>query len=208
MKIDEILRIAQKKLVEEPFDIAHDIHHHLNVWRNCQFIYSQERLQLDMEMLRIAAWWHDFERGSKRHGILRDEMAKLSFDADYIESVIELINSHSFDDEHSKQTEAMVLYDADKIEYVSPDRFCWMGEGTLNGQMELEVCRLYAKAMIDRLATVIDTLSFDTSRHLFLQNMQIYLIVSEANKDRYKDFLRDEDRLYFISQYERLKSMI
>jgi hypothetical protein len=67
MRKNQVIAVAQQKLLDEPFDIVHDVFHHYQVWENVLLLVTCEDLSLDLDTVEIATWWHDFERGSSQH---------------------------------------------------------------------------------------------------------------------------------------------
>ena len=61
MTVKILIKEAKKALLT-PFDTVHDERHHLLVWENCRKIVKEEKLDVDMEALEVAAMWHDVER--------------------------------------------------------------------------------------------------------------------------------------------------
>jgi HD superfamily phosphodiesterase len=120
--VEQVVKEAEGRLRENPFDAGHDVHHHKAVWKNCQWIISQEGLRVDEDVLQVAAWWHDYDHGSKVHPTLRKVMRKYRVGKRDRNRVVELINEHSFADKQVSP-EGQVLYDADKLEYVSVSRW-------------------------------------------------------------------------------------
>ncbi|PIY80820.1 MAG: hypothetical protein COY80_00925 [Candidatus Pacebacteria bacterium CG_4_10_14_0_8_um_filter_42_14] len=102
---------------------------------------------MDLDKVEIASWWHDYERGSSEHQTLVKVMQDADYSQEYIDSVRDLINSHSFSDKRSDTNEAKVLFDADKLEYVNPGRLVWIGEGILNGLLDPQAGKKYGATL-------------------------------------------------------------
>lgn len=190
-KTNDLVRIAERNLTTTPFDIGHDTHHHYNVWVNAYTIMALENLTLDIEKLNIACWWHDYERGSTKHPVLVENMKNLKYADSYIQDVLKIINSHSFEDDKSPEVEAKVLFDADKIEYVNPGRYFWVGEGILNGKIELNIARKYGKNLTDRIEAVAKQFNYVTSKEMFTENLQKFILLFPSMTVKYGDFLAD-----------------
>ncbi len=191
MQKDIVIKKAKKLLLNKPFDIAHDIFHHYNVWENVLQIVIREGLTPDLNKLEIVSWWHDYERGSSEHVTLTKTMREAGYQQGYIKSIIDLINTHSFSDKHSETDEAKILFDADKIEYVNPGRLVWMGEGTLHGLLDPHIGRKYGKALHERIYHVVQALHYTTSRSMMLSTMTSFIDILPACKKRYREFLAD-----------------
>ncbi|HYD35743.1 MAG TPA: HD domain-containing protein [Vitreimonas sp.] len=203
MQKEVVINTAKTKLLEKPFDIAHDIFHHYKVWENILIIMLQEGLNLDVDKLEIACWWHDYERGSTEHKILTSTMVGAGYPEDYIEAVKQLINTHSFHDQHSDDDEAKVLFDADKLEYVNMGRLMWMGEGILKGDLDTNQGRKYGHALNERIYQVVQLLHYPTTRLMMANNITNLLVALPTCQEKYKDFMRDvtADELLKAHQY-------
>lgn len=160
---------AQKLLIKSPFDSGHDVRHHTKVWENVLKISFNENLteKIDWNVLEIATWWHDYERGSTEHLALQKTLKKLNADENFIKSVLKTINSHSFHDDGQFTLESKVLFDADKIEYVSFPRWYDFVQAHLSGIESSEAVVGYCENLNKRLAKVVETLYFTTTRDIF-----------------------------------------
>ncbi|MBP7774250.1 hypothetical protein KA078_00500 [Candidatus Woesebacteria bacterium] len=113
---------AQQLLLDHPFDIYHDIFHHYKVWENSRKITFIEKLKVDTNPLDIACWWHDIFKGEKDNSLLIKTLSDTNIDTDTLDTAIAIINQHSFGEEQTL-LESKILYDADKIEYISLTRW-------------------------------------------------------------------------------------
>ena len=121
-----------RKIAEDLFKNApgsHDWEHTLRVVRLCQQIGSREGA--DMPVLKIAAYLHDIGRceqdssnGTICHARLGGQMARpiiknLALTDRQKNNIIHCVRSHRFrGDETPDSLEAMVLFDADKIDAI------------------------------------------------------------------------------------------
>lgn len=122
-----LIKEAKRILWENPFDEIHDIFHHYRVWENAINIIFNEKLECDMNLLEVAIWWHDISKSDPNNSQEDDfylfEKAGIACDVnqatrDQIKSTIlehQQMNSQT-------SLESKILYDADKIEYVSIPR--------------------------------------------------------------------------------------
>lgn len=189
MNKETVIKSAQQKLIDKPYDIAHDIFHHYRVWENVLLVVVRENLNIEIEKLEIACWWHDFDRGSKDHPTMTNIMRKSGYSEEFINDVKLIINSHSFDDERLDLSEAKLLFDGDKIEYINPGRFIWIGEGVLQSQISLEAARKYTVALEERIVRVVEMLNFATSKELIKRNIEEFIVVLPRMKNKYGVFL-------------------
>jgi hypothetical protein len=177
-----IADLSRKILKTQAFDAAHDYKHHKTVADNCLNIIRLENLQdkVNLDVLISAAYWHDFERGTEgdykkakkdNDGISR-LLKKENVPENFINQVNKLIDEHSF---HSDQVslEGKILFDADKLEYVSLYRF----KDSLN-KLPPEKINYYRDLWKSRINTVRDRLFFESSKNLFdrrLNKLKAYI---------------------------------
>ena len=65
LNLTKLIIEAQKKLILQPHDLAHDVIHHYRVCEWCRKIVAVEKLAVDWQKLSLSAWWHDVERKEK-----------------------------------------------------------------------------------------------------------------------------------------------
>jgi HD superfamily phosphohydrolase YqeK len=170
--IERAVEAAQKAHTETPYDPGHDLLHHELVWTNCQMIVKGEQLedQIDQDLLHTAAMWHDWERDQepvKTRAILQD----LEVPAHFIEKIISLIGEHSFEDSQIT-LEGQILYDADKLEYLSLPRYNAVIEATRSGRMSWGILAKYQKLLGERINTVKDQLHFESAKKEFERRLK------------------------------------
>lgn len=125
---------------ETCFDIGHGATHHYAVMQDAWRIISEENFEMEvnLDMLLVAASVHDFiqrgyiDDGHSQHlqvQDLRQLLEQIPFPPyllnqrpPFIEDVISTISTHQLDGE-PESIEQMVLWAADKINYVSLPRF-------------------------------------------------------------------------------------
>lgn len=207
MQKDQVINTAKDKLLHSPFDIAHDVFHHYKVWENVLLISLKEGLNLDLDKLEIASWWHDYERGSVEHLALVKAMNKAGYSQVYIESVRNLINTHSFSDKRSELEEAKVLFDADKLEYVNSGRLVWIGEGILNGLLDPQAGKKYGIALQERIYKVVQTLHYPVTRSMMIDNLSNFIAILPVCQSRYQEFLMDVKKDELVRALDYLKSI-
>ncbi len=206
MKKDPVVSAAKNHLLSQPYDIAHDIFHHYKVWENVLLIILKESLSVDIEKLEIAAWWHDYERGSSEHLVLKNVMEDAGYSIKQFTSIKDLINSHSFNDERSNSEEAKVLFDADKLEYANSGRLMWMGEGILKGLLSPGIGREYGIALDKRIFEVVQTLNYPSTRNMMIQNLTNFIDVLPMCKSRYQELLANVQNDELVRAVEYLRS--
>lgn len=173
-EIEKVLNEAEKRLKENPTDAGHDYDHHVSVVLNCQTIISKEKItQIDINALRIAASWHDYLRGdeSKNDQILTSIMEEAGYKRDYIDKVLSIKNSHTYG-VSQQNLEAKVLFDADKLEYLSTRRYSRITNAVQSGEMSMETLAKYKKAFRERIGNIRDQLHFEISKSIFDKRMQ------------------------------------
>ena len=203
MQKGHVISTAKTKLLKTPFDVAHDIFHHYKVWENVLLITIREGLTIDLDRVEIASWWHDYERGSSEHLALTNVMEEAGYLKEYIDSIKDLINSHSFSDERSDIEEEKVLFDADKLEYVNSGRLVWIGEGISQGLLEPQIGKKYGVALQERIFKVVQTLYYPSTKLMMIQNLTNFMTMLPRCKNRYQGFLADvrEDELVKALDY-------
>lgn len=173
--VDSLLDLARQKLSDKPYDPAHDLAHHLEVMRNGLKIAHnlEETEKLDFDVLRIAAMWHDvpMENGAVKDAtataeFIKEKMQELGFHQDSIDKVYSAISLHSFDS--SPDTiEGKVLYDADKLELINPQRFIRYAKAVEAGKAPAEKAKEDFAWAIKAISNVRARLNFESSRTQF-----------------------------------------
>lgn len=174
-KMQTVLQEARARLKDDPFDAGHDYVHHALVIQNCISITRQEGIKLSPDSegaLRIAALWHDYKRGNEEENdrILTDTMLVAGFGDNFIHRVLSIKNSHSYGNTQ-KSIEAKILFDADKLEYVSAIRYKHISAAIRKGEMSLETLAKYKMSFRERIGQIREQLHFETSRKLFDKRM-------------------------------------
>lgn len=164
LNLTKLILEAQKYLVCKPFDLAHDITHHYRVYQWCLKIVEAENLEVNTNILTVAAWWHDAEeRTGKIVSAVEKSLEKNEVDPRFIDEVINVIRKHSLG---KKQTspEAKVLFDADKLEYVSPQRLAWFAQAASDGFINEKTYIRYHKDWRQRTPKIPSLLHFKFSK--------------------------------------------
>lgn len=177
--LTEATRDLKILLSTEPFDIGHDVAHHYKVWENCMWIVDCEKIEgIDTDALQIAAWGHDLERGSQTHDKLRQVMEKHGCPEELINDTIDIINEHSHDGTQTSR-EAEILFDADKLEYVTVNRWSTVLQAAKDGVMTDAEITKYKNAWNKRIGYVQKGLHFACTKKKFAQNLKDYLAWGE-----------------------------
>ncbi len=171
MEIDKIFADSDRKLKENPFDCIHAEIHHDRTLDNCQTIVLREKLTgFDSDALNIAALWHDVEKGSEKHGLLRKSMQEAGANRTFIRKVVDIIDSHTFGCKQ-ESLEAKILFDADKLEYLSIDRLQVLLTAFNSGKISPEKFNYYKKEWTGRIKTVGKSLHFSYTRRRFREEL-------------------------------------
>jgi HD superfamily phosphodiesterase len=170
---DEIVLLgvlkAQDILREKSFDPIHAVEHHQKTWENVQWIVNNEGLEksVDFGVLRLAAWWHDVDRGKANE---TESFEKYCEDSNIspilVNKVTEVINEHSFG-QLQNSLEGKILYDADKLEYVSILRVETLLEMNKEGKIDNKVFDYYKIEWAKRINKVKGSLNFVSTRIRF-----------------------------------------
>ncbi len=176
MNYDRLLDQAKHELAQNPFDIAHDYAHHLSVYENCIQIVSSEKLKVDLNALALAAWLHDYQRDKEkaRNEFVRKIVKENKITREFAEKVIKIINSHSYGNEQLFE-EQKVLFDADKLEYVSVSRLNLVILAVETGKLSREAWQRYGKAWLERTHPVHNLLHYEISKKLYAKRAQEFL---------------------------------
>jgi HD superfamily phosphohydrolase YqeK len=168
VRVERIIEMGQELLKKDPFDSGHDFDHHERVVDNIITIVTGEGLKVDLGALKIAGWWHDYKRNTPTEcdTILKDSMELEGFHEKYIELVLAIKNNHSYGTQQ-ETIEAKVLFDADKLEYVSVPRFTRVKEAVEKGEMSPEVQEKYALTFSERIPNIYQSLHFKVSKEEF-----------------------------------------
>jgi HD superfamily phosphodiesterase len=168
-----LVQKARERLLNSPYDSAHEINHHYKVWENALTIISNEDLwdKVDLEVLTIASWYHDLERGSKTHDFLVSKLNACEIGKEKKNKIITVINSHSFNDEMINLLEAKILYDADKIEYFNVGRWENILESYQGKQMSEEKMIYYCNLINERFEGVVKNINFPSSFEMLKINL-------------------------------------
>ncbi|MDP2860552.1 MAG: hypothetical protein Q8N98_02450 [bacterium] len=169
INVTDLILEAQRHLVERPYDLVHDITHHARVWGWCLKIVEAEKLKVNWPVLQVAAWWHDAEgRTGELVEAVKKSLAKHMADKDFTDKVIDLIEEHTFGKTQTS-LEAKVLFDADKLEYVTPERFAWFFQALNDGYLNESAYRKYNSDWHSRIKLVPKLLNFSFTKKEFLK---------------------------------------
>ena len=169
MNLTELIVDAQKYLICNPYDLAHDVTHHYRVWAWCFKIVKAERLRVDWEVLSVAAWWHDAEeRKGKTVTAVKKALKDRKLSWKFTNKVISIINQHSYGE---KQTsiEGKVLFDSDKLEYVSPERLAIFAQAVRDGFINQQNYSQYYRDWHTRTPKIVKLLHFKYSKQKYKQ---------------------------------------
>ncbi len=167
--ITSIILEAQKQLILNPIDLAHDIAHHYRVHEESLKINIKEKLNADEDLLSVCAWYHDLGgRRGENVNLIKTLIGKHTDDSSFVDKVIEIIHEHSFGEDQSS-LESKMLFDADKLEYVNPLRLSSFLRAYKDGFLSEEKYKQYKKEWAQRVGKVKNMLHFDYSKEKFLK---------------------------------------
>ena len=191
--IDGAIKRAKELLIKA--DASHGLDHAERVLEYALKI-AQAHEEADLEVLEIACWWHDVGRisGDRNHPrasaiLVEAELPSFGFVPDFIQEVREAISNHS---SHAviepSNIEGKILKDADKLEYITPER--WR-RGTQENFF------LYFDPAIEGIPKIRNNmLFFDESKALYDE------LLSEL-----KDYAKSEKSLGFAKYRDRILSL-
>jgi len=176
---------AKELLLENPFDVYHTLDHHAEVVCNIFDIKDAEVIELKNGLLEVAAWWHDvFKDNTRGEELLIKEFLDLGLNQEEIQEILNIISSHSFGQEQ-QNSEAKLLYDADKIALVSIPRWKYAFDRFDAGLISEAERDKYIPEWNRRMPILEDKLHYKYSKLLF--------------KKRYAEFV---DWLKSIGRYQ------
>lgn len=218
---------AKKILTSRHRDKAHDLHHHELVWKNCEHLINKEQLDVEVNLLKIAAFWHDVvvDKVKWPSKINLEEtcqhltklLRKLNFSDTEVKIVIESIKHHEFRDT-PVNIEGMVLQDADKLEVVSFARWEHALSQYKKGLIKKESMVSYLKTFLKWSTILPSTFYFNESRNIAKSNLselttnpkwtQIFKKFGLENE--YKDSLKMKSSIktILLNLWLRCKSII
>ncbi len=184
MSTEQLVTIAQRQLIESPFDAVHDERHHEAVWNNCLRIIEEEKLEnLNLDALKIAAWWHDVQRGQDdENALLKVKMHQCNISREMQNTILEIVGSHSFGNLQGS-TEAQILFDADKLEYVSDKRGKILINLLANGKISKEGFDHYVKIWRERIASVRGQVHFESAKKEFEKRLETFSQMAKNDEE-------------------------
>lgn len=169
LNISKLVLEAQRQLVFHPIDLAHDITHHNRVYEWSMTINKEERLNADVYLLTVCAWYHDIGgRKGEDVELIKKLLGKNTDDTEFINKVITIIKEHSFG-EVQTSLESKILFDADKLEYVNPFRLLWFLRTYKDGLLTKDKYEQYMDEWNERAPQLQNMLNFHYTRTKFLE---------------------------------------
>lgn len=183
----ETVKLIDRALYElrtSPFDAVHDERHHVKVWVNCRRIITREGLSgLNLDALKVATFWHDVQRDQPdEFKLLRETMQGLKTPKKEEDLVLAIASNHSYGTTQ-KLTEAKVLFDADKLEYVSTARARILLEEILRGNIPQERSAYYVSLWNKRIVDVQDNLHFGYTKNLFTRRLASFMDFASSHSE-------------------------
>lgn len=153
-----------------PPDVLHDLDHHTETVANCIYISKREGILgfIDINALQIAVHWHDIYRDDVKRNDeeLTITMKQVGLPQTYINKVLKIKNSHSFGCAPDT-LEGQILFDGDKIEYVSKKRVQKALYSYLCREISEESFQENKLQFMKRIPVVRSQLHFDTAVEMF-----------------------------------------
>ncbi|MDP1721578.1 MAG: HD domain-containing protein [Candidatus Gottesmanbacteria bacterium] len=171
--VNHLIAEAKTILRASPYDAAHALDHHQRVWNNAKWIIKHEKLEVDDEALYIAAWWHDVDKGSSNDPRLIAVLRRHRVPQSRIDTILAIMNQHSFEDEQTT-IEGKILFDADKLEYVSRERWSKFLTALQKDPAKQDTLKAYQIALAERIVPVYHRLYFDATKQRFAKDYQQY----------------------------------
>jgi HD superfamily phosphodiesterase len=170
---EKLIEQAKSVLIENKLDEIHDVFHHYKVWENAIEVFYSESLQCDLNLIEVVVWWHDISKSdpenSKEDNFELFETSANSLGLDHLmqNKIKEIIMEHQTMNTQSS-IESKVLYDADKIEYVSISRIL-LAQRFLTDEVRNIYEQKWRKNMEERYLS----LNFEYSKKIFKQKLDV-----------------------------------
>jgi hypothetical protein len=172
-----VVKEAERLLVLQPYDAAHDIAHHKSVLKTAKSISAHVDESYDPDLLEIACMWHDVV--SKKYKKIDHKqvtidtaeyvqrfMLKHGFTPDQAKTVYLAVRHHEFDDT-PVNIEGKILFDADKLDNLNLERVRrFIASDRIGGVPQWKL-KAYIKGGIAIIKATRNKLHFDYSRQIF-----------------------------------------
>lgn len=190
--IEKIKVFHQKNI----FDSAHDLVHHEAVTENAKEIIDSERLRnkCNPSVVEVSCMIHDLidEKRGDVEGMkikAKELIVNGGGSVGFADEVVRVVEAHSFGKSQGESIEAEILYDADKLEYVSIDRFKLVIAAVKSGQMSTVKLEEYKSIWKERILKVMPSLHFDISKTLFNKRLESVIEYIKTKAPEYSDWL-------------------
>ncbi|HYD35613.1 MAG TPA: HD domain-containing protein [Vitreimonas sp.] len=183
-KYSQAVELAKKILLTNKRDSLHDLAHIEAVWANCLALIAAEKLQPDLELLKIAVYWHDVvitePKWPSKLNVdevcehLLTELPKLGFSEAEVNTIVLAVRYHEFRN-RPRNLIGLILQDADKIDAASVVRGERMFQDYEQGLMTKEVVTNYMRTALKWISILDATFYFDYSRKQVKANITEFL---------------------------------
>ncbi len=172
LRMAQVSADARDALERDSGDAGHGVDHHKAVVRNSIRIMEEEKMdgEVDYEAVLMAGWWHDYKKGDvqSNNAAIVESMVRQGCSDEEVSRVLAVVNSHSFGQEQDS-LEARVLYDADKLEYLSLNRARAALRAVKEGKYAREDLERDRDEWVRRIPYVWENLHFETTREMFVE---------------------------------------
>lgn len=173
----EDLIIEAQKLLEFSTDKAHDVYHARRVAQESSYL-SKQLGYSNLQFMELCGWWHDVGRLARNEGheeisaiMLRNRLYKLNLQK-YAVMAYDAIRFHRWD-MNPVTIEGKLLRDADKLDFISPERW----DACLKVQQFKHL-----KDIRDLLPSLRDILHFEESKQLYDKRVKKFLAHNYISK--------------------------
>ena len=175
-KIDLLIKYITKFLKKTPPDCAHDHGHHIRVWKNVQYLISKGGFDVDEKIMKVCSLWHDVDKHNNDTSI--EKYCRLvDLDSRVIRKINKIILDHRWSSK-PVSLESKLLFDADKLEYVSVPR--WNQALFYNNKDNL--IKLYFEGLNKRLPEMYKKMNFDVSKKIYKTRHNKFIKWAKENK--------------------------
>lgn len=182
--VSRLAKFAKSILRNSPPDKVHDINHHRRVWRNALYIMKNEGIADPNRIVFLCSFWHDVNK----HIFIADPSTlylNMTNDQKLASIIGDSIKNHQWKSE-PKSIYAATLFDADKIEYISIDRW----QNAIFKQPHNDNTKVYFEGLNTRLPLLLSKLHSQTAKNMYCR--------------RYKGFIQwaQDNNLYINNKFK------
>lgn len=175
LAITILVKYAKYILRNTPPDSVHDINHHRRVWKNALCIMKNEGITDPNRIVFLCSFWHDINK----HIFVADPSTlylNMTNDEKIAGIIGDAINHHQWKSE-PKSIYAKTLFDADKIEYISINRW----QNAILKQPHNGNTKVYFEGLNARLPLLPTKLHSQTAKNMYFLRYKKFIKWAQDN---------------------------